>query len=138
MMVTEFFMHMIPPTVTHQEKQVHVVNGKPVFYEPAELKEARTKLQVYLGNHVPDQKYTGAVRLTTWWCFPCGKHRNGEYKTTKPDTDNLVKLLKDVMTSLKYWQDDALVASEVIEKYWAERPGIYVKIQPLDGGDDHA
>lgn len=29
MMVIEFFMPMSPPTITHQEKQVHVVNGKP-------------------------------------------------------------------------------------------------------------
>ena len=40
----EFFMAMIPPTVTHQEKQIHIVTGKPVFYEPAELKAARQKL----------------------------------------------------------------------------------------------
>lgn len=26
-MVIEFFMAMVPPTVTHQEKQVHVVKG---------------------------------------------------------------------------------------------------------------
>ena len=47
----EFFMAMIPPTVTHQEKQVHVVNGKPVFYEPAELKAARTKLRAHMSRH---------------------------------------------------------------------------------------
>lgn len=127
----EFFMPMLPPTKTHQEKQVRVVNGKPVFYEPAELKAVREKLRAHLSSHVPDEKYTGAVRLTTWWCFPRGKHPDGAYKTTKPDTDNLVKMLKDVMTELHFWTDDALVASEVIEKYWAERPGIYVKVESL-------
>lgn len=39
------------PTVTHQEKQVHVVNGKPVFYEPADLKTARQKLMDHLAGH---------------------------------------------------------------------------------------
>ena len=132
-MVIDFFMVMKNvPTVTHQEKQVHVVNGKPVFYEPADLKAAREKLQAHLGQHVPDQMFTGPVRLTTWWCFPIkGDHKDGEYKTSKPDTDNLVKLLKDVMTSLKFWSDDAQVASEVICKYWAELPGIYVKVESL-------
>lgn len=131
-MMIEFFMAMQPPTKTHQEKQVRVVNGKPVFYEPAELKAVRQKLRAYLGQHVPDQKFAGAVRLTTWWCFPLkGKHKDGEYKTSKPDTDNLVKMLKDVMTELHFWEDDAQVASEVIEKYWAERPGIYVKVESL-------
>lgn len=132
-MAIDFFMPMKKvPTVTHQEKQVHVVDGKPVFYEPDELKAARAKLLAHLGQHVPEKRFTGPVRLTTWWCFPVtGKHKNGEYKTSKPDTDNLVKLLKDVMTELHFWKDDAQVASEVIEKYWADLPGIYVKVESL-------
>ena len=132
MMVIEFFMPMSPPTVTHQEKQVHVVNGKPVFYEPSEVKAARQKLQAYLNQHKPSEAFSGAVRLTTWWCFPAkGRPHDGEYRTSKPDTDNLVKMLKDVMTDLRYWKDDAQVASEVIEKYWANIPGIYVKVENL-------
>ncbi|MBE5985126.1 MAG: RusA family crossover junction endodeoxyribonuclease [Paenibacillaceae bacterium] len=132
-MVTEFFMPMKKvPTVTHQEKQVHVVNGKPVFYEPEELKAARAKLLAHLGQHVPKERYIGPVRLITKWCFPItGKHQNGEYKTSKPDTDNLVKLLKDVMTELHFWKDDAQVASEITEKFWSDLPGIYVKVESL-------
>lgn len=127
---TEFFVAMVPPTTTHQEKQV---NWKTkTFYEPAELKAARAKLTAHLGQHVPEQKYTTAVRLVTKWCFPItGKHQDGEYKITKPDTDNLQKLLKDVCTDLGYWTDDALVASEIIEKFWAKVPGIYIKIEEL-------
>lgn len=55
----EFFMPMVPPTVTHQEKQVAVVNGKPRFYEPAELKAARAKLRAHLGRHRPAIVFTG-------------------------------------------------------------------------------
>jgi Holliday junction resolvase RusA-like endonuclease len=123
---------MIPPTVTHQEKQVHVVKGKPVFYEPPELIKARSKLSAHLTKHIPVTTYTGPVRLVTKWCFPRGKHQDGEYKATKPDTDNLQKLLKDVMTDLGFWKDDALVASEIVEKFWAEIPGIYISISSLE------
>jgi len=131
-MKTEFFMPMKPPTKTHQEKEWTVINGKPVPYEPAELKAVRAKLQAHLAQHLPDQKYTRAVRLVTKWCFPItGKHQDGEYKITKPDTDNLQKLLKDIMTHLGYWTDDAIVASEIIEKFWAATPGIYIKIEVL-------
>lgn len=132
-MVSEFFMPMKKvPTVTHQEKQVHVVNGKPVFYEPEELKAARAKLLAHLGQHVPKERYIGPVRLVTKWCFlTTGKHKNGEYKTSKPDTDNLVKLLKDVMTELHFWKDDAQVVSEITEKFWSDLPGIYVKVESL-------
>ena len=131
-MRTEFFIRMLPPTVTHQEKKTHVVDGKPYYYEPSGLKAARSKLEAYLAGYVPEQPYTGAVRLLVKWCFPIsGKYRDGEYKTSRPDTDNLQKLLKDVMTTLGYWKDDALVASEITEKFWAATPGIYVCIEGL-------
>lgn len=131
--MTSFFVAMIPPQTTHQQTKVTVVKGKPVFYEPAELKAARAKLQGHLGQHVPETKYTGAVRLITKWCFPItGNRQDGQYKTTKPDTDNLQKLLKDVMTDLGYWTDDCLVASEITEKFWADRPGIYIVIEELE------
>lgn len=129
--MTEFFMAMVPPTTTHQKKKVTVVRGKPVFYEPAELKTAREKLTANLSRHIPEEPYQCGVQLVTKWCFPRGRHKDGEYRITKPDTDNLQKLLKDCMTDCRYWADDALVASEVVEKFWAEVPGIYVMIRKL-------
>jgi Holliday junction resolvase RusA-like endonuclease len=138
-MMVEFFMPIIPPTTTFQQKEVTVTWNKkkkkhiPRFYESAELKAARAKLTAHLAKHVPKQKYTSGIRLITKWLFPItGKHQDGEYKTTKPDTDNLQKLLKDVMTDLGYWTDDALVASEITEKFWAELPGIYIKIEEIE------
>lgn len=131
-MITEFFMAMKSvPTVTHQEKQVHIVNGKPVFYEPPRLKAARVKLMAHLAQHRPDEPLTCGIRLISSWCFPKGKHQDGEYKLTAPDTDNLQKLLKDCMTAVGFWKDDALVASELCEKFWAEVPGIYIRIEEL-------
>lgn len=128
----EIFLPIIPPTATSQEKEVTVRNGKPHIYDSARLKAARTKLCGHLATHAPKTPYTGAVRLLVKWCFPItGRHKDGEYKTTKPDTDNLQKLLKDVMTSCGYWRDDALVASEISEKFWAAIPGIYIKITDL-------
>ena len=127
-----FFMAMDPPTVTHQEKQVHVVNGKPVFYEPAGLMSARKKLRAYLSQHRPKTKLDAPLELTVKWCFPvAGKHKNGEYRITKPDTDNLQKLLKDCMTDVGFWTDDARVCREVVEKFWSETPGIYIRIEEL-------
>lgn len=139
----EFFMPMIPPTVTQQEHQVAVRNGKPVFYEPAELKEARAKLMAHLGKHAPAEKLSGAVRLTTKWIWPLppsvmkkmteqGEVDWATYKVTKPDTDNIIKMLKDCMTRCGFWRDDAQVASEITEKFLGMHPGIYVRIEVMD------
>lgn len=118
--------------MTHQQKDITVRGGKPIVYESAELKAVRAKYEACLAGHVPDRMLQGPLRLITKWCFPLsGKHRDGEYKTTKPDTDNLVKMVKDVMTDLHYWKDDAQVASEIIEKFWAKMPGLYVYIEEL-------
>lgn len=133
-MKTEFFMPMKPPTATHQEKQVAIINDKPVFYEPDDLKAARAKLTAHLGKHVPEKKYNGAIRVIVKCLFPIkegSKHYDGEWKITKPDTHNINKLLFDIMTDLGFWTDDAIVASEIIEKFWAKVPGIYIRIEEL-------
>jgi Holliday junction resolvase RusA-like endonuclease len=132
-MTTIFFMPMkSPPTITHQEKQVAVVAGKPVFYEPPELKAARALLMAHLGKHTPEKTYTGPVRLTVKWCFPItGKHQDGEYKYTRPDAGNSNKLLEDCMEDLGFYKNDAQIASLIVEKFWAKLTGIYIKIEAL-------
>lgn len=135
MTTNEFFMPMIPPTITYQQHRVSVKNGKPNFYDGVEVKNAREKLIAHLSRHTPKAQYKRGVRLITKWCFPKGsKHKNGEYRITKPDTDNLQKLLKDCMTNCGFWKDDALVASEIIEKFWADIPGIFIRIEELPDG----
>lgn len=130
-METKFFVAMVPPTVTAQEHQVTVRKGKPVFYDTPEIKDAKNKLMANLARHKPSEPYDGGIRLIVKWLFPKGRHKNGEYRITKPDTDNLQKLLKDCMTKCGFWKDDALVASEIVEKFWADIPGIYIKIEEL-------
>ena len=137
----EFFMPMIPPTVTHQEHKVAVRDSKPVFYEPPDLKAARQKLLDHVGRYAPLDPLSGPLRLMTKWIWPVPepvlKDVQGEvdwavYKVTKPDTDNIIKLLKDCMTRCRFWHDDAQVASEITEKFLGLRPGIYVRIEEID------
>lgn len=129
-MTTEFFVPMIPPTKTYQQKRIDWTHHR--IYEDKALTAVRQKLCDAVGPHRPAAPYTAGVRLITKWCFPCGKaHADGEYRTSKPDTDNLQKLLKDVMTQNRFWKDDALVVSEIVEKFWAKVPGIYIRIEAL-------
>ena len=128
----EFFMPVIPPTATHQEKKWRVGKGKPVSYDPPEVVAARSKLTAHLAKHRPERRMKGAVRLLVKWCFPRGEHGDGEYRVTKPDTDNLNKLLKDCMTAVGFWKDDAQVASEICEKFWAEVPGLYICLEQIE------
>lgn len=127
-----FFLAMKPPTVTAQERQVRVVNGKPVFYEPERVRDAREMLTAHLSRHTPSEPLNGAIRLRVLWMFPRGRHRNGEWRVTKPDTDNLQKMLKDCMTACRFWNDDAQVACEIVEKRWSDEPtGIYIEVEEM-------
>lgn len=128
-----FFLAMNPPTVTAQERKVKVVRNKPIFYDPEQVKDARNLLCGHLSLHKPKAPMTGAVSLRVLWLFPRGKsHKHGEWRTTKPDTDNLQKLLKDCMTACGFWQDDAQVVRETVEKRWSDEPcGIYIEIEEV-------
>ena len=133
-----FFLPMIPPTTTHQTKAVRIAKGRPVFYEPANLADARQKLTAHLARHKPPEPFDGPVCLAVKWLFPAGTaHRDGEWRTSKPDTDNLSKLLKDCMTAVGFWRNDALVCSEHVDKLWARVPGILIAIHGL-GGENSA
>ncbi|MCY7251541.1 RusA family crossover junction endodeoxyribonuclease [Streptococcus pasteurianus] len=129
----EFFLPMKEiPTVTHQQKKVRVIHGKPQFYEPDELKETRAMFMELLAPYAPNEPMDGPLRLTTKWLFPKIKGTtNGQYKHTKPDTENLLKLPKDCMQELGFFVNDSRVASEITEKFWADTVGIYVRLENL-------
>lgn len=132
-MEIEFFEPMRIPSATHQEKHVAVKNGKPHFYEPANVRDARASYMAHFGQHAPKQPMEGALCL----CVAFEYHKDMasdqiEWKTTKPDTDNMIKMVKDCMTQLGYWHDDAQVCLENIQKlYHKYQEGIYVKVVSL-------
>ena len=130
----DFFIEMEPPTATAQEKQVRIVHGQPLFYDPAPVKAARKMLMTHLLLHRPSTPLMGPISLSTIWLFPKGRsHRHGEWRVTRPDTDNLQKLLKDCMTRCGFWKDDAQVVRETVEKRWSDEPtGIYIEIKLLE------
>ena len=131
----EFFMPMVPPTLTHQAKELAVTrSGKPIMHDSAELKAVKAKLAAHLAGHVPDRPFSGAVRLVHAWYWPCAdtSHDAGSWRITKPDTDNIAKSLKDCMETVGFFETgDQQVAEETIRKFWADVPGIYVLIEEL-------
>ena len=114
-MYTQFFIPMQPPTTTHNAKQLHAYmkGGKPcaVLHDSPELKATRAKLHAYLASHAPKAPIPAGqpVRLLVKWCFPTeGKRRSGEWRTSKPDTDNLEKAFERLrLDELATLQTDA-------------------------------
>lgn len=120
------------PTVTAQMKRVSFHGGRPVFYEDAKLRDARDLFCAHLAQHKPDKPFDTAVMLTTYWRFKSATKTG--WKTTKPDTDNLIKLFKDCMTTVGFWADDALVVGETTFKHWFPFNQIIVRVM---NANDH-
>ncbi len=142
-MQINFFIPMQIPNVTQQTHKITTVNGRPRIYEPAELRAARQLFRDHLAKHRPDQPLEGPVELSVYWCYPATKeHPEASWKTTKPDTDNLVKMLKDEMTRLGFWKDDAQVCAELLNKLYDRVPGVWIVVAQLgrfildDGPDE--
>jgi Holliday junction resolvase RusA-like endonuclease len=122
------------PTVTAFDKAVDK-NGK--LYDPPELKAARKLYRERLLSVRPPDfpAIFGPIQLLVRFVYPVGKRKTtgaGRWRTGRPDTDALVGVLKDVMTKLRFWGDDAQVCQELVEKFYGKVPGIYIKISVLE------
>ena len=135
-MTQQFFMAMDPPTVTAQEHRIgKTKSGRMVTYDSPELLKARSKLLAHLAQYRPAVPAPAQmpVELHAVWCFPASSPVHvGQYRTSRPDTDNLQKLLKDCMTKVGFWTDDAQVCREIVEKFWSDKPGIFIRITELE------
>lgn len=130
-----FFMEIEPPKTTAQEKKICVVGGRPRFYEPAKLKAAKLQLMTELKKFAPKEPLRGAVSLRCTWIFTkktLPKKEGYEYRVSRPDTDNLQKLLKDCMTKTGFWKDDSQVVIELCTKINTRgKSGIIITVEEI-------
>jgi Holliday junction resolvase RusA-like endonuclease len=120
-----------PPTITAQQKGVRVVHGRPFFYEKHEVTQARRTIEWAMKKYVPDEPIETPVRLTVKLGIPTKdkrKIRKG-WKDTRPDLDNMLKLMLDCLTEMSFLKDDALIVQLVAEKKWAENGYIFIVIE---------
>lgn len=118
------------PSGTAQMKRMNRKTG--VFFESEAVKASRMEYTLKLKKNAPTMPMTKAVCVNVWFRYGTkDKKKQGSYKTTKPDCDNVVKLLLDCMTDCGYWKDDAQIVSLGIVKSWArsEQSSIAIDIQ---------
>lgn len=127
-MKQQFYLHFeTMPKGTAQQKGVSIIHGKPHFYEKANVRETRQELTQALTPYRPKKPSTLPIVLKVWFYFDTkDKKKWNQPKPTRPDTDNLQKLLKDCMTDVGFWLDDAQVVEETVGKYYAEKATIAV------------
>ena len=137
----EFKIDCIPPKSTHQagmrimkRRDGSQFVGK---YETGKSKQVQRELTYFFQEYKPDTPLEGALRLSVKWVYP---YRKAEPKKnqdapkwcdTRPDCDNLVKGINDIMGRLGYYTDDGQIAHLDFQKMWAKDFGIYIKLKEL-------
>lgn len=145
-MKSEFYLHFPEglPRATSQEKGEAIrykkVNGKILpyidHYRKPHVQALRNELTLKMKRYRPEQTSEKPIRLTVilYFDIKAPKKLWGTYKTTKPDCDNYVKEIKDVMTLLKFWKDDNQVVDLRVVKYFAEKGTIFIRMEELEDG----
>lgn len=129
-MKSTFFMMMKIPTVTAQEKQINKKTG--TLYSPGKVEDVKEKYLAHLDKYKPQRLFYPPISLRICFMFHSDKVEQPTPKITKPDTDNMLKLLKDCMTIKNFWKDDAHVTIEQISKYWVPGPeGILIEVEEV-------
>ena len=131
-MHAQFVLKMEPPRKTEQQHRIggKRKNGQAIVYRDQELEAVRQEYLARLKPYAPPEPLAGPIALNVEWVFSTTNKRNLEqaYKTTRPDTDNMVKLLKDCMTECGFWEDDSQVAVEVLIKTWGKTGEIRINV----------
>ena len=87
-----------------------------------------------LVDYIPERPFDGPIQIGfVFSYFTPTKKRRGTPKTSRPDCDNVVKLVLDVMTELGFFLDDAQVTRLRIEKRWSttERASVYFNLEEV-------
>jgi len=102
-------------------------------------KAAQNDLMTLLMPHRPERPLEGALHVRVTWRYPWRKSESKRIRalgtapcTTRPDADNIAKMVLDCMTRLAFWTDDGQIAELVVRKYWGNESGIHIEAHEMN------
>ena len=128
----KFYVRMdeVPKTTAQQKK---FSTRTKTFYKTSKIKQSEYLLARALSGRQPRKTYDTPIELSVTWLFPhTKKSKDGERKGTRPDLDNLQKLLQDIMCKLGYYKDDSLITDLTLKKRWHRHSGLIIEINEVE------
>lgn len=123
-------MDEVPKTTAQQKK---FSTRTKTFYKTSKIKQSEYLLARALSGRQPRKTYDTPIELSVTWLFPhTKKSKDGERKGTRPDLDNLQKLLQDIMCKLGYYKDDSLITDLTLKKRWHRHSGLIIEINEVE------
>ena len=127
----EFFEPFELPSVTHNSLNAVMRGNRPAIIKSAKLRDAERAWEARLAKHKPKTPLTGALAITVVFCYLNDKQA-GQPKATKPDLDNLEKVLFDCLERLEFFDiGDQQIAHKKVSKAFDKVQGAYVKIEEI-------
>jgi len=133
-----FHLPITPPKATSQTKRLVMVGGKPRFFAKKEHQSAENDLMMLMAGYAPSSPLIGPLKLAVDFVFPWRKSESKRRlafgrlpNDARPDCDNLVKLVGDVLTKLRFYNDDGQVADLHVTKSWGNNVGIRISISQI-------
>ena len=121
----------------------HRPSARGGYYDPSSKDKKDILLQI--AKYRPKQPFAGDIRLSIRFTMPIPKswYRTGKYKhllkdkykgirnhSNKPDLDNMIKLISDVLQP-NFYVDDSQICEIYAEKIYGERPNTAVIIEEI-------
>jgi|CXWL01.1.fsa_nt_gi Holliday junction resolvase RusA-like endonuclease len=109
-----------------------------MHYTPGKVKRNAGNLAAIIAPHRPSEPLRGPLKLSVifqyaWRAGASKKAREAKLqpKDKKPDLDNCIKQLLDVMQSCGFFVNDSQVADLHAKKVWTTTPGVFVKLETI-------
>ena len=130
------------PTSTSQEKGINWKLRK-VFTKPQIVAQKRT-YQLAIIKAMKEtgiqsfSPFEGPVRCKITWLYGTSvKKQISTHKDTKPDLDNMAKILIDVLADLGFFKvGDQQITELHLYKYWQKEPSVHIELESLVAGYD--
>lgn len=131
-----FFEEGLPRATAQQKGEAvrYTRSGQAYIqhYKKEKVKALHNEFAYRLKRYAPPVPSEDPIRLIVFLGFDVKeKQLWGKYKTTRPDGDNYIKELKDVMTEIGFWKDDAQVVDERVVRTYAEKGSITIQVETL-------
>jgi Holliday junction resolvase RusA-like endonuclease len=117
-----------------------VIAGHARAYDPKKSRDYKDFVKLAAAEHAPKKLLEGplSVRILVYRPIPKGfsKKKTAEAEsglirpTTKPDTDNYLKGIKDALKNVM-WKDDSQIVDVYCSKWYGQRPRVEVEISEL-------
>jgi Holliday junction resolvase RusA-like endonuclease len=137
----------IPVKPTGQMRPRAFVRGNHAAMHKDKKQATRENaLMAHIAQHMPEAQFCGPLLLGVRAYMPLPKSKPKKWleqaargcirPTTKPDLDNLVKQVKDVLTQMGVWKDDKLVVGYLpgTGKFYSAQPRWEIEVRPWAGG----